>query len=103
MTFGPSEAFTVEQLAEIYVVNVLSAQRVNHAVLPIMRRQRNGLLVLDLSSSAKGGTSSYQGLYFAAKAAMDSLAISYAGELARWGSAHATIRNDALFPVQSQL
>jgi NADP-dependent 3-hydroxy acid dehydrogenase YdfG len=45
MTFGLSEAFTVEQLAEIYDVNVMSAQRVNRAVLPIMRRQRNGLLV----------------------------------------------------------
>ena len=85
MTFGPSEAFTVEQLAEIYDVNVLSAQRVNRAVLPIMRRQRNGLLVWVSSSSAKGGTPPYLGPYFAAKAAMDSLAVSYASELARWG------------------
>ncbi|MDR3727765.1 MAG: SDR family oxidoreductase [Terracidiphilus sp.] len=85
MTFGPSEAFTVEQLAENYDVNVLSAQRVNRAVLPIMRRQRNGLLVWVSSSSAKGGTPPYLGPYFAAKAAMDSLAVSYAGELARWG------------------
>jgi len=37
------------------------------------------------SSSVKGGTPPYLGPYFAAKAAMDSLAVSYAGELARWG------------------
>lgn len=37
------------------------------------------------SSSARGGTPPYLAPYFAAKAAMDSLAVSYAGELARWG------------------
>lgn len=85
MTFGPSEAFTVEQLAELYDVNVLSTQRVNRAILPHMRKQGNGLLVWVSSSSAKGGTPPYLGPYFAAKAAMDSLAVTYAGELARWG------------------
>jgi NAD(P)-dependent dehydrogenase (short-subunit alcohol dehydrogenase family) len=31
MVFGPAEAFTPEQLAELYDVNVLSTQRVNRA------------------------------------------------------------------------
>ena len=34
MVFGPAEAFTPEQLAELYDINVLSTQRVNRAVLP---------------------------------------------------------------------
>ena len=34
MVFGPAEAFTPEQLAEIYGANVLSTQRVNRAALP---------------------------------------------------------------------
>ena len=34
MVFGPAEAFTPEQLAELYDVNVLSTQRVNRAALP---------------------------------------------------------------------
>lgn len=37
------------------------------------------------STSVKGGTPPYLAPYFAAKAAMDSLAVSYAAELARWG------------------
>jgi NAD(P)-dependent dehydrogenase (short-subunit alcohol dehydrogenase family) len=37
------------------------------------------------SSSTRGGTPPYLSPYFAAKAAMDSLAISYASELTRWG------------------
>lgn len=85
MVFGPAEAFTPEQLAELYDVNVLSTQRVNRAPLPHMRRQRQGLLLWISSSSTRGGTPPYLALYFAAKAGMDAMAISYAGELARWG------------------
>ena len=85
MVFGPAEAFTPEQYAELYDVNVLSTQRVNRAVLPHMRRQANGLLVWISSSSSAGGTPPYLAPYFAAKAAMDAIAVQYARELSRWG------------------
>jgi NAD(P)-dependent dehydrogenase (short-subunit alcohol dehydrogenase family) len=85
MAFGPAEAFTPEQLAALYDVNVLGAQRVNRAALPHLRKQGRGLLVWVSSSSARGGTPPYLAPYFAAKAGMDALAVSYAGELSRWG------------------
>ncbi|MDB5368137.1 MAG: short-chain dehydrogenase/reductase [Rhodospirillales bacterium] len=85
MSFGPAEAFTPEQFAELYDINVLSTQRVNRAALPQLRKQGKGLVLWVSSSSARGGTPPYLSPYFAAKAAMDSLAVSYAGELARWG------------------
>jgi NAD(P)-dependent dehydrogenase (short-subunit alcohol dehydrogenase family) len=85
MVLGPSEAFTPEQVAELFDVNTLSTQRLNRAALPQLRRQGHGLVVWVSSSSVKGGTPPYLGPYFAAKAAMDSLAVSYAGELARFG------------------
>lgn len=85
MSFGPAEAFTPEQYAQLYDVNVLSTQRVNRAALPQLRKQRRGLLVWVSSSSARGGTPPFLAPYFAAKAAMDSLAVSYASEVARWG------------------
>jgi NAD(P)-dependent dehydrogenase (short-subunit alcohol dehydrogenase family) len=85
MVVGPAEAFTPEQLAELYDVNVLSTQRVNRAVLPGMRERGAGLVIWVSSSSVKGGTPPYLAPYFAAKAGTDSLAVSYAGELARWG------------------
>lgn len=85
MSFGPAEAFTPEQFAQLYDINVLSTQRVNRAALPQLRKQGRGLVVWVSSSSARGGTPPYLSPYFAAKAAMDSLAVSYAGELARWG------------------
>ena len=85
MVYGPAEAFTPEQLAQLYDVNVLSTQRVNRAALPQLRKQGRGLLVWVSSSSTRGGTPPYLAPYFAAKAGMDALAVSYAGELARWG------------------
>ena len=85
MMFGPAESFTPEQFAQQYDVNVLGTQRVNRAVLPHMRKQKQGLLVWVSSSSSAGGTPPYLSPYFAAKAAMDALAVQYARELSRWG------------------
>ena len=84
MVFGPAEAFTSEQLAELYDINVLSTQRVNRAALPVLRQQGKGLVLWVSSTSTRGGTPPYLAPYFAAKAGMDALAVSYAGELARW-------------------
>lgn len=85
MVLGPAEAFTPEQLAAAYDTNVLSTQRVNRAALPHLRAQGAGLLVWVGSSSSRGGTPPYLAPYFAAKAAEDALAVSYAAELARFG------------------
>jgi NAD(P)-dependent dehydrogenase (short-subunit alcohol dehydrogenase family) len=85
MVTGPAEAFTPEEVDDIYDTNVLGTQRVNRAALPLLRTQGSGLLVWVSSTSVKGGTPPYLGPYFAAKAAMDSLAVTYAAELARFG------------------
>ena len=85
MSFGPAEAFTPEQFAQLYDINVLSTQRVNRAALPQLRKQGRGLLVWVSSSSVAGGTPPYLSPYFAAKAGMDALAVQYARELALWG------------------
>jgi NAD(P)-dependent dehydrogenase (short-subunit alcohol dehydrogenase family) len=45
MVFGPAEAFTPEQFAELYDINVLSTQRVNRAALPQLRKQKQGLVI----------------------------------------------------------
>ena len=84
MVYGPAEAFTPEQIAELYDINVLSTQRVNRAVLPVLRKQGQGLVLWVGSTSTRGGTPPYLAPYFAAKAGMDAMAVSYAGELARW-------------------
>ncbi|CAM1506341.1 Fc.00g059820.m01.CDS01 [Cosmosporella sp. VM-42] len=85
MVYGPLEAFTPEQLAQQYDINVLSTQRLNRAALPHMRKQRSGLLVWVSSSSVHGANPPFLGPYFAAKSGMDSLAMSYELELSQWG------------------
>src|SRR6201999_3769561 len=85
MSYGPAEAFTPEQFAQLYDINVLGTQRVNRAALPQLRKQGRGLLVWVSSSSSAGGTPPYLAPYFAAKAGMDAMAVVYARELSRWG------------------
>src|SRR5213593_1823449 len=85
MVFGPADAFTPEQFAQLYDINVLSPQRVNRAALPHLRKQRRGLVIWVSRSSSAGGTPPYLAAYFAAKAGMDALAVVYARELTRWG------------------
>ncbi|MER6441588.1 SDR family NAD(P)-dependent oxidoreductase [Streptomyces sp. NPDC001185] len=85
MVLGAAEAFTPEQLADLYDVNVLGTQRVNRAALPTLREQGSGLLLWIGSSSTRGGCPPFLGPYFAAKAAMDALAVSYAAEVLPFG------------------
>lgn len=85
MVFGPLEAFTPEQLAALYDINVLGAHRVNRSALPHMRAAKDGLLVWVSSSSTMGGIPPLLGPYFAAKAGMDQVAVAYARELAPFG------------------
>jgi NAD(P)-dependent dehydrogenase (short-subunit alcohol dehydrogenase family) len=85
MVLGPAEAFTPEDVAHVYDINVLGTQRVNRAALPYLRDQREGLLLWIGSSSTRGGTPPFLAPYFAAKAAMDALAVSYATELIKFG------------------
>jgi NAD(P)-dependent dehydrogenase (short-subunit alcohol dehydrogenase family) len=85
MSYGPSESFTPQQYLQLYDVNVVGCQRLNQAVLPHMRKARSGHLIWIASSSTYGGKGPMLGPYFAAKAAQDSLAQSYAHELTPWG------------------
>jgi len=98
VVYGPTEAFTPEQLAELYETNVLSAQCVNRAALPQLRKQGQGLLIWITSSSARGGSVPFLGAYASSKAAMDALALGYAGELAPWGIETTIIVPSALGP-----
>jgi NAD(P)-dependent dehydrogenase (short-subunit alcohol dehydrogenase family) len=84
LAMGPSEAFTPDEIAEVMDTNLLGTQRVNRAVVPHMRAREDGLLLWIGSSSTKGGTPPYLAPYFAAKAAVDAFAVSYAAELARF-------------------
>jgi NAD(P)-dependent dehydrogenase (short-subunit alcohol dehydrogenase family) len=84
LVIGPSEAFTPEEISKVFDTNFLGAQRVNKAVLPVLRRQQQGLVLWVSSTTTRGGFPPFLGPYAAAKAAMDSMAVTMAYELARF-------------------
>jgi NAD(P)-dependent dehydrogenase (short-subunit alcohol dehydrogenase family) len=65
--FGPAEAFTPEQFADLFDANVVSTLRVNRAVLPHMRSRGQGLLVWVSCSCVGGGVPPYFSPHVAAK------------------------------------
>jgi NAD(P)-dependent dehydrogenase (short-subunit alcohol dehydrogenase family) len=85
LVVGPTEAFTAEDVARVLDTNFLGAQRVLRAALPRLRSQEAGLLLWISSTTTKGGFPPFLGPYGAAKAAMDSLAVSLSYEVARFG------------------
>ncbi|CAA2107943.1 SDR family NAD(P)-dependent oxidoreductase [Variovorax paradoxus] len=85
LVVGPTEAFTPEEIVKVFDTNVIGAQRVNRAVLPHLRRQESGLMLWISSTTTRGGFPPFMGPYGAAKAAMDSLAVTLAYEIARFG------------------
>ncbi|MYN26469.1 SDR family oxidoreductase [Duganella levis] len=84
LVIGPTEAFTPEEISKVFDTNFLGAQRVNKAVLPVLRRQQKGLVLWVSSTTTRGGFPPFLGPYAAAKAAMDSMAVTMAYELARF-------------------
>ena len=85
LVVGPTEAFTAEEVAKVLDTNFLGAQRVLRAALPQLRAQESGLLLWISSTTTKGGFPPFLGPYGAAKAAMDSLAVSLSYEVSRFG------------------
>ena len=85
LVIGPTEAFSPEEMIKAFDTNVLGAQRVNKAALPVLRAQESGLLLWVSSTTVRGGFPPFMGPYAAAKAAMDSIAVTMSYELARFG------------------
>lgn len=82
---GPVESFTPYQLAQIYDARVLSAQRVNRAVLPQMRERQDGLVVWVVPGGHHADATPYLALHSEGITGTDHLAASYARELAGFG------------------
>ena len=85
MVLGPTEAFTPEQVAAVYDTNVVSTQRVNRAVLPRMRAQRDGLVLWVGFVKLARRHPAVPRPVLRGQGGEDALAVSYAAELTRFG------------------
>ncbi|RIX28617.1 SDR family oxidoreductase [Amnibacterium setariae] len=81
---GYTESFTAEDLAHLFDVNAIGAQRVNRAALPHLRAQRSGVLVY-VGSTTTVSVPPFLGPYVASKFAFDALAQVTAYEVGRFG------------------
>ncbi len=85
LVVGAMEAFSPEEISKVFDTNVLGAQRVYRAALPAMRASGSGLMLWVSSTTVRGGFPPFMGPYAAAKAAMDSMAVTMSYELSRFG------------------
>lgn len=84
LVIGVTEAFTPEQVLEVFDTNAVSWLRVARAVLPHMRARGEGLMVY-VGSVTSAILSPFQGPYCASKAAGDILAETLHYENTRYG------------------
>ncbi|MFI5841482.1 SDR family NAD(P)-dependent oxidoreductase [Catenuloplanes sp. NPDC051500] len=88
---GPVEAYTAEEGARQFDVNVWGALRVNRAALPQLRKQGHGLLI-QISSVSDRVTVPFTGLYAASKAALSALTDAWRHELTAFGVESVTVQ-----------
>ena len=81
---GYTEPFSATEFQKVFDVNVFGVQRLMNAVLPSMRKNRNGLII-NVSSVMGRMVIPYAGAYTASKWAVEGLSESYKYELAPTG------------------
>jgi NAD(P)-dependent dehydrogenase (short-subunit alcohol dehydrogenase family) len=81
---GVSEAFTPEQIRDLFEVNVFGVHRMLRAVLPTLRKQGDGL-VINIGAILGRVTFPFFGLHGASKCAVEALTESYRYELSQLG------------------
>src|SRR5580700_4233522 len=79
-----AQAFTPEQMRQLFEVNVFGVQRVLRATLPVLRAKRRGL-VINVGSILGRITLPFLGLYGASKYAVEAMSDSYRYELSQLG------------------
>lgn len=81
---GPVEAFTAEEIEDVMQLNVYGIQRVNRAVIPIMRQQAKGRIIMISSLAAEAGIP-FNGIYSASKAMLENISESLCMEVKQFG------------------
>ena len=81
---GVSEAFTADQLRAMFETNVIGVFRTARAVLPSMRRERDGLIV-NIGSILGRVTFPFFGLYGASKFAVEAINDTLRYEVSQFG------------------
>ena len=95
---GVTEAFTAEQATAIFDTNVIGVLRTSRAVLPTMRKQRDGLII-NVGSILGRVTFPFFGIYGASKFAVEALTDSLRYEVSQLGI-DVTLVQPSAYPTQ---
>jgi NADP-dependent 3-hydroxy acid dehydrogenase YdfG len=96
--FGLFEAYSIDQIRQMFEVNFFGVVRTYQAVLPSMRQAKNGLII-NLSTGASGHTLPFMIPYFASKFGVESITEGLQEELAQFGIENVTIQS-GVYPTE---
>jgi NAD(P)-dependent dehydrogenase (short-subunit alcohol dehydrogenase family) len=96
--FGLLEAYSIDQIRNLFEINFYGVVRTYQAVLPGMRRAKNGLII-NLTSGASGHTLPFMIPYLAAKFGVESITEGLQDELSEYGIENVSIQ-PGVYPTE---
>jgi NADP-dependent 3-hydroxy acid dehydrogenase YdfG len=96
--YGLLEAYTIDQIRQMFEVNFYGVIRTYQAVLPSMRKAKSGL-VINVTTGASGHTLPFMVPYFASKFGVESITEGIQEELAQFGIENVTIQS-GVYPTE---
>jgi len=96
--FGLLEGYSIDQVRRMMDVNVYSVLRMYQAVLPSMRKEKNGL-VINITTGASGHTLPFMIPYIASKLVVESFTEGLQDELASYGIENVSIQ-PGVYPTE---
>ncbi|WP_020604608.1 SDR family oxidoreductase [Spirosoma spitsbergense] len=96
--FGLVEAYSIDQMRQMFEVNFYGVIRTYQAVLPSMRQARSGL-VINLTSGASAHALPFMGLYFATKFSVETITEALQDELKQFAIENVTIQS-GVYPTE---
>lgn len=96
--FGLFEAFSVDQMKNMFEVNAFGVVRTIQAVLPSMREQKGGLII-NLTSGASGHTLPFMIPYLASKFVVETITEGLKDELSDYGIESVSIQ-PGVYPTE---
>lgn len=96
--FGLLEGYSLNQFKNMFDVNAYSVLRTYHAVLPSMRKEKNGLII-NITTGASGHTLPFMIPYIASKLVVESITEGMQDELKEYGIENVSIQ-PGVYPTE---
>ncbi|MBF4505271.1 SDR family oxidoreductase [Flavobacterium sp. JLP] len=96
--FGLLEGYSIDQVRRMFDVNVYSVLRMYQAVLPAMRKEKNGLII-NITTGASGHTLPFMIPYIASKLVVESFTEGLQDELRDYGIENVSIQ-PGVYPTE---